>query len=78
MEQSPEIVAARVVCEYTSETSFGLSIREGETVNVLEDDDGTGWIKVANGSGKKGLVPVTYLESVQYGASVYHYHVHFR
>lgn len=54
-------------------------------VKVLEEDDGSGWVKVANSSGKKGLVPASYVEaagpgeeskattkaSVQYGASIY-------
>ncbi|KAF9778598.1 hypothetical protein BJ322DRAFT_1091523 [Thelephora terrestris] len=61
---SPEIVRARVVFEYTSTSPYELSISEGETVKVLEEDDGSGWIKVANGSGGKGLVPASYVEAV--------------
>jgi uncharacterized protein YgiM (DUF1202 family) len=31
-------------------------------VRVLEEDDGSGWVKVADSDGEKGLVPATYLE----------------
>jgi uncharacterized protein YgiM (DUF1202 family) len=71
--------------EYTSTSPYELSISEGETVKVLEEDDGSGWIKVVKNSGGKGLVPASYVElvgaeekgpnvtpraSVQYGASI--------
>lgn len=63
--------------EYTSTSPYELSISEGETFKVLEEDDGCGWIKVENNSGKKGLVPASYVEEVgvkdqaneQWGAS---------
>lgn len=35
------------------------------TVHVLEEDDGSGWVKVADESGGKGLVPASYLEFLQ-------------
>jgi uncharacterized protein YgiM (DUF1202 family) len=74
-----------VVFEYTATSPYELSIDEGETVKVLEEDDGSGWVKVANDSGGKGLVPASYVEviegretkpsvtprtSAQYGASI--------
>ena len=83
---SPEVVRARVVFEYTATSPYELSIGEGEAVKVLEEDDGSGWVKVANNSGGKGLVPASYVEvvgpeekqsnvtprkSAQYGASIY-------
>lgn len=37
-------------------------ITEGTTVYVVEDDDGSGWIKVVNDRGEKGLVPASYVE----------------
>ena len=75
-----------MVFEYTATSPYELSIGEGETVKVLEEDDGSGWVKVANNSGGKGLVPASYVEvvgpekkrssvtprtSVQYGTSIY-------
>ena len=59
-----EVVRARVVFEYTSTSPYELSISEGETVKVLEEDDGSGWIKVANSTGGKGLVPASYVEVI--------------
>jgi hypothetical protein len=53
-----------VVFEYTATSPYELSIGEGETVKVLEEDDGSGWVKVANNSGGKGLVPASYVEVV--------------
>ena len=74
-----------MVFEYAATSPYELSIDEGETVKVLEEDDGSGWVKVANNSGGKGLVPASYVEAVgpveepnatprasaQYGASTY-------
>ena len=60
----PEVTQARVAFEYTATSPYELSIDEGETVKVLEEDDGSGWVKVANNSGGKGLVPASYVEVV--------------
>ena len=35
---------------------------DGEVVQVIEEDDGSGWVKVLNEQGQSGLVPATYLE----------------
>ena len=35
------------------------------TVHVLEEDDGSGWVKVADDSGGKGLVPASYIEVLE-------------
>jgi hypothetical protein len=40
-----------------------VRLAEGETVLVVEEDDGSGWVKVANMSGARGLVPATYLSA---------------
>lgn len=37
---------------------------EGQSVRVLEDDDGSGWVKVGDASGGNGLVPASYIELV--------------
>ena len=74
-----------MVFEYTATSPYELSIGEGETVKILEEDDGSGWVKVANTSGGKGLVPASYVEvvgsekvsnvtprtSAQYGTLIY-------
>ena len=39
-------------------------LTEGQSVRVLEDDDGSGWVKVADTSGGNGLVPASYIELV--------------
>lgn len=33
----------------------------GDSVQVLETDDGSGWVKAADGQGNSGLVPASYL-----------------
>lgn len=40
---------------------------EGTLVHVLEDDDGSGWVKVADDRGGKGLVPASYIETTNAG-----------
>lgn len=53
---------ARVIFGFAASSSFELSVTEGAVVRVLEEDDGSGWVKVADSDGEKGLVPATYLE----------------
>lgn len=36
-------------------------------MHVLEEDDGSGWVKVADDSGGKGLVPASYVELLGHG-----------
>ena len=43
--------------------AYGLA--EGTLVSVVEPDDGSGWVKVADGSGKSGLVPASYIEAAE-------------
>jgi formin-binding protein 1 len=35
---------------------------EGAAVHVLEEDDSSGWIKVIDNGGRKGLIPASYVE----------------
>lgn len=53
---------ARAIFDFAASSSFELDVTEGTVVHVLEEDDGSGWVKVADSDGKKGLVPATYLE----------------
>jgi formin-binding protein 1 len=39
--------------------------KEGSNVHIVEEDDGSGWVKVADGKGGKGLVPASYVEPHQ-------------
>ncbi|KAJ4481967.1 hypothetical protein J3R30DRAFT_3455533 [Lentinula aciculospora] len=52
---------AKVLFDFTATSEFELSVSEGSTVTVIEHDDGSGWVKVRDGSGD-GLVPASYLE----------------
>ncbi|KAJ3489206.1 hypothetical protein NLI96_g2264 [Meripilus lineatus] len=60
--QEEEYPSARVIFEFTPTSPFELAISEGWTVKVVEPDDGSGWVKVADESGGKGLVPASYIE----------------
>lgn len=42
---------------------FLMSSIEGTMVYVVEEDDGSGWVKVTDNLGGKGLVPASYLET---------------
>lgn len=46
---------------YTATSPFELSVPEGASVHVLEEDDGSGWVKVSHGK-SSGLVPASYVE----------------
>lgn len=47
---------------YDAQTAFELSLAEGERVEVVEEEDEAGWVKVRAGDGRVGLVPGSYLE----------------
>ncbi|KAK7056961.1 Protein BZZ1 [Paramarasmius palmivorus] len=55
---------AKVIYDFVATSEFELSVsgKYGATVNVLEADDGSGWVKVADSRGANGLVPASYLE----------------
>ncbi|KAI0322418.1 hypothetical protein OF83DRAFT_1161259 [Amylostereum chailletii] len=53
---------ARVLFSYTPTSPFELQVHEGMRVSIIEEDDGSGWVKVADGHGGKGLVPASYVE----------------
>ena len=47
-----------------SHYTINLKLSEGEQIHIIEEDDGTGWVKIENDQGSKGLVPATYIELV--------------
>ncbi|RKP14315.1 hypothetical protein BJ684DRAFT_15348 [Piptocephalis cylindrospora] len=58
---TPTLMAtATVLYDYTARTDMELSVNKGGLVNVLELDDGSGWVK-AELNGLEGLVPAAYL-----------------
>ncbi|KAI0693978.1 hypothetical protein BC835DRAFT_1043166 [Cytidiella melzeri] len=54
--------AARVLFDYVPTSPFELAVTEGAFVQVLEEDDGSGWVKVLDHLGGKGLVPASYVD----------------
>ncbi|KAK7690386.1 hypothetical protein QCA50_007044 [Cerrena zonata] len=54
--------AARVVFDFSPTSPFELSVSDGDLVQVIEEDDGSGWVKVADRTGGRGLVPASYIE----------------
>ena len=38
---------------------------EGSVVQIVEEDDGSGWVKAVDNSGGKGLVPASYLTPIE-------------
>ncbi|KAL0961378.1 hypothetical protein HGRIS_006332 [Hohenbuehelia grisea] len=53
---------AKVLFDFVATSEFELGVTEGSTVHIVESDDGSGWVKVADSSGRDGLVPATYIE----------------
>uniref|UniRef100_A0A3B4TIF7 Sorting nexin-9-like n=1 Tax=Seriola dumerili TaxID=41447 RepID=A0A3B4TIF7_SERDU len=66
------VFQAQVLYNFTAEPGNNeLSVREGETLTVLSQTVGRGWIEVQNSSGRTGLVPEGYLQ-VSSGESSFH------
>ncbi|KAI8370561.1 uncharacterized protein BYT42DRAFT_582860 [Radiomyces spectabilis] len=51
---------ARALYDYEAQTMEELSIMENDVLTVLEEDDGSGWIKARKGD-QVGLVPANYV-----------------
>ncbi|KAI8978808.1 hypothetical protein BD414DRAFT_119172 [Trametes punicea] len=56
--------AARVLFDFSPTSPYELAVSAESIVHVLKEDDGSGWVKVADESGAKGLVPASYIEFV--------------
>jgi len=52
--------AATILFDFESSSAFELTVSSGTQVHVVEEDDGSGWVKVSDGR-KSGLVPASYL-----------------
>ncbi|PAV17054.1 Bzz1-Myo3 5p-Bee1p-Vrp1p actin assembly complex component [Pyrrhoderma noxium] len=57
--------AARVLYDFIPSSAHELAVSEGMTIQIEEDDDGSGWIKVIDPQGKKGLIPASYVEVIE-------------
>ncbi|KAF9267293.1 hypothetical protein L218DRAFT_1060412 [Marasmius fiardii PR-910] len=53
---------AKVIYDFVATSEFELSVTDGSVIHVLEPDDNSGWVKVADDNGGNGLVPASYLE----------------
>jgi uncharacterized protein YgiM (DUF1202 family) len=43
---------------------FGnTAMLDGMNVRILEPDDGSGWVKVADQDGNSGLIPASYIQT---------------
>jgi len=47
--------------DFTASSTFELTISAGTQVHLVEEDDGSGWVKVSDGT-HQGLVPATYIQ----------------
>ncbi|TFY60166.1 hypothetical protein EVJ58_g5319 [Rhodofomes roseus] len=61
--------SAQVFYDFTPTSPFELAVTAGSNVQVLEEDDGSGWVKVADEFGGKGLVPASYVQVVEAASS---------
>ncbi|KAF8610053.1 hypothetical protein BDV93DRAFT_483063 [Ceratobasidium sp. AG-I] len=59
---SPSSIQAKILYSYSASGEFEVSVTEGTIVNVVEPDDGSGWVKVINEQGVEGLIPASYTE----------------
>jgi hypothetical protein len=58
------------VYAYTATNPDELSVEPGQSVSLLEPDDGQGWVKVRSPAGGVGLVPASYLGPPAGGTAV--------
>ncbi|KAG0042311.1 hypothetical protein BGZ83_000610 [Gryganskiella cystojenkinii] len=56
---------AHVLYDYDAASPGELTVRAGDVVTVLENDDGSGWVACQSGSAT-GLIPATYIEVEQF------------
>ncbi|KTG41242.1 hypothetical protein cypCar_00005961 [Cyprinus carpio] len=57
---------AQVLYDFTAEPGNNeLSVREGETITLTNQNVGGGWIEAKNSRGEVGLVPEDYIEIKQ-------------
>ncbi|KXN83109.1 Protein BZZ1 [Leucoagaricus sp. SymC.cos] len=60
-EEDESYPTATVLFDFIPSSDFELGVHEGTIVEVLEPDDGSGWVKVMDPRGKCGLVPASYI-----------------
>ncbi|KAJ7095722.1 hypothetical protein B0H15DRAFT_826828 [Mycena belliarum] len=53
--------SARMLFDFAPTSEFELQVAEGTVVQVIEPDDGSGWVKVSDGR-NAGLVPASYVD----------------
>ncbi|KAF8490779.1 hypothetical protein F5888DRAFT_1795913 [Russula emetica] len=58
-----EFPVVRVIYDFTPTSPFELAVHEGASVHVIEEDDGSGWVKVLDEDGGRGLVPASYIDA---------------
>uniref|UniRef100_A0A8H8CF08 SH3 domain-containing protein n=1 Tax=Psilocybe cubensis TaxID=181762 RepID=A0A8H8CF08_PSICU len=61
---SEEDINAKVLFNFMPTSEFKLGVHEGTIVRVVEPDNGSGWVKVSDGTGDSGLVPASYIETI--------------
>ncbi|GAA5902127.1 Bzz1p [Sporobolomyces salmoneus] len=54
--------SAVLLYDYSAASHFELTVSEGDTVQIVEPEDDSGWTKVRTNDGREGLVPGSYLE----------------
>ena len=57
------------VCTQVLTNGLKYCYVDGMKVRILEPDDGSGWVKVADQDGNSGLVPASYIQTAQGGSA---------
>ncbi|XP_015256352.1 PREDICTED: sorting nexin-18 [Cyprinodon variegatus] len=55
-------IRATVIYDFHSENPGELSVKEGEILTLVSEQDIDGWLEGCNGKGDRGLVPASYVE----------------
>jgi hypothetical protein len=62
------VAFVRAIYTYMAQNSDELDMAEGDTLSIIEGDDGSGWIKAQLGD-EIGLVPANYIEYIDYNST---------
>ncbi|OMH81246.1 Protein BZZ1 [Zancudomyces culisetae] len=55
-------VSAVVLYDYISQQGNDLTISKGDVLQIISEDDGSGWLKARASNGRVGVVPANYVD----------------
>lgn len=60
---APSTLPVKMLYDYAAASEQEVTVQAGETVQIVEPDDSSGWTKVRTARGAIGLVPTSYTQT---------------